>query len=149
MIQCKKCGTWIPEGTSFCSTCGLPVANQPSGYGRNDISEQDIQQNKLLGVLAYLGILVIIPCLAGRHSRFARFHANQGLTLFIAEILFNVSLWVLRLINRLSFIHFGWLIGLLNIFSLVFIVLSIWGIINVCNGKTLKLPILGEVRLIK
>lgn len=150
MIQCKKCGTWSPDGTNYCPTCGMPIVNQPHDYGHSGISELDVQQNKFIAVFAYLGILVLIPWLAGKHSRFARFHANQGLSLFIAEVLFNVSLSVLRFINRLSFIHLGWLIGILSTFSFIaFMVLSIWGVVNVCTGRAAKLPILGEVRLLK
>ena len=149
MIQCKKCGTWSPDNTSYCPTCGMPLTNQSNNYDHDGISEQDIQQNKFLAVFAYLGILVVIPWLAGKNSPFARFHTNQGLTLFIAEVLFNVSLGALRFINRLSFIHFGLLISILSMFSIVFGVLSIWGIVNVCTGKFAKLPILGEVRLLR
>ena len=45
---------------------------------------RDIEQNKLMAILAYLGILVIIPILAAKESKFARFHSNQGLILLIA-----------------------------------------------------------------
>ena len=32
-----------------------------------------------MAILAYFGILVLIPILAAKDSKFARFHANQGL----------------------------------------------------------------------
>lgn len=25
MLNCKNCGTWLPDGTKFCSNCGAPV----------------------------------------------------------------------------------------------------------------------------
>ena len=46
--------------------------------------------DKLMGVLAYLGILVLIPLLAAKDSKFAQFHAKQGLTLFIGEVILFV-----------------------------------------------------------
>ena len=42
---------------------------------------QDIAQNKAMAILAYLGILVLIPIFAAKNSAFAKFHANQGLIL--------------------------------------------------------------------
>ena len=38
----------------------------------------DVQNNKVMAVLSYIGILVLIPILAAKESPFARFHANQG-----------------------------------------------------------------------
>lgn len=149
MIQCKKCGGWAPDGTNFCPTCGTQLGGEPHDYGQGEYSAQDIQQNKILAVFSYIGFLFLIPLLACRNSRFARFHANQGIVLFISEVLFNFCLGVLRFVNRLSLIHFSWLISLLNAFTIVFLVLSIWGIVNVCTGKAVKLPILGEVTLLK
>lgn len=149
MIQCKKCGGWAPDGTNFCPTCGMQLSGEPHDYQQGEYSSQDIQQSKLFAIFSYIGILFIIPLLFCRNSRFARFHTNQGLILFIAEFLFNLSLRILHFVNRISLIHFSWLISLLNVFSIVFLVLSIWGIINVCTGKAVKLPILGEIILLK
>ena len=56
---------------------------------------QDIASNKVMGVLAYIGILVLIPIFAAKNSPFARFHANQGLILFIAELCLMVISWLL------------------------------------------------------
>lgn len=39
---------------------------------------RDIQNNKVMAILAYFGILVLIPIFAAKESKFARFHANQG-----------------------------------------------------------------------
>lgn len=43
----------------------------------------------MLAVLAYLGLLVFVPILSGSKSEFVRFHANQGLVLFICSVLWN------------------------------------------------------------
>ena len=37
----------------------------------------DISDNKVYSILAYIGILVLVPILAAPKSKFARFHANQ------------------------------------------------------------------------
>lgn len=51
---------------------------------------QDINANKGMSVLAYIGILFLVPLLACPNSRFARFHTNQGLVLFLLGIASSV-----------------------------------------------------------
>lgn len=148
MIQCKKCGTWAPDGTNYCPSCGSRLDAHQYGYYPNLYSEEDIQQNRMIAVFAYLGILFLIPLLAGKHSPFTRFHTNQGIVLFLTELIFNVLRSALRIANRISFIHFGWAIGILNLCSCVFLILSIWGIVNVCTGKAAKLPVIGEIQIL-
>ena len=68
----------------------------PGAPGQADI--RDAQDNKVMAILAYFGPLVLVPILAARESRFARYHANQGLVLLIVGIVFLV-LAVIGIIN--------------------------------------------------
>lgn len=45
---------------------------------------EDVNGNKVFGILAYIGILFLVPLFAAKDSQYARFHTNQGLVLFIA-----------------------------------------------------------------
>ena len=175
MAFCGKCGTKIDEGVKFCPGCGAatetPAAEQtqqaqPAG-DQNDFSAKiavlnntadttadfdkaDIEQNKVMGILAYLFWLVLIPIFAAPKSKFARFHANQGLVLAITEtawwivtgvvssILYNIS-WTLGSL-------FGTLLGLVN---LVFLVMLFLGIINATNGRAKELPVIGKFKILK
>ncbi len=94
---------------------------------------------KGLSVLAYISILFIIPLLAKPDSRYCRFHANQGLVLFL---LGNLVTFALRLV---PFGH-GVLAWAWGLFSFV---LMIIGIINAAQGNTKELPLIGSIRLIK
>lgn len=105
-------------------------------------TEKDINANKVYGILAYIGILFLVPLLAAPESKFAKFHANQGLTLFIGEVILGVAWWVLVWIPIL-----GWLIGFAAWVFLI--VLSVMGIINAANGKMEKLPVIGDIELLK
>ena len=105
----------------------------------------DIQQNKVMAVLAYLSWLVLVPIFGAKNSPFARFHANQGLALAIAEIICWV---VLGILVKLPLI--GWVFGLVEgIFSLVCLVFAIIGIVNAANGRAKELPIVGKFRVLK
>lgn len=108
-------------------------STQQTGGNQN---QQNLQQNStLMGVLCYLGILVLIPYFSGGKSDFVKFHAGQGLTLFILEIV----TWLLfgMIIPGL------WIIG--NILNLVWLVLSIMGIVNVVNNQKKELPVIAQL----
>ncbi len=105
----------------------------------------DIEKNKVISIFAYLSWLVIIPLIAGKDSKFARFHCNQGIVLAIAEIVCYVAIGILSNIPFVGFI-FSIAGSILGLVSLVFAIL---GIINVVNGKAKELPLIGNIKLIK
>ena len=95
-----------------------------SDAGKKD--DNDVRENKLWALLSYFGVLCLIPLLAKKDSKFAQFHAKQGLLLFIGSFFVWIPL-------------FGWLLGI------VIFVLWIMGIISVFSGNTKPLPIIGEL----
>jgi len=100
--------------------------------------------DKLMGVLAYLGILVIVPILAGGNSKFVKYHANQGLVNLLFAIALGVLGFVLAFIPYINFILiFFWLL------YFVPTIFAILGIINVINGEQKPLPLIGGITLIK
>ncbi len=110
-----------------------------------EYSQEDIEKNKVLSIFAYLSWLILIPLFAAKDSKFARFHCNQGLVLAIAEII----VWIVfGILSNIPFI--GWLFAVLNgLISLVCLIFSIIGIVNVVNGRAKELPFIGKFRLLK
>ncbi|EKD47008.1 MAG: hypothetical protein ACD_66C00259G0004, partial [uncultured bacterium] len=47
------------------------------------IDKKDIEDNKVLAALSYIFILCFVPLLLARDSKFAQYHAKQGLVLFV------------------------------------------------------------------
>lgn len=121
-----------------------------------DFDKADIEQNKVMAILSYFGILVFIPIFAAKDSKFARYHANQGLTLFIALFGWWIVDYILTMLLR-SLLWRG--LGLWEIYSLcgtvlnlvyiVFTVLAVIGIINALNGKAKELPVIGKYKILK
>ena len=133
MAFCSKCGAQLNEGDKVCSSCGNPVDGSFVASGSNDT---------LMGVLSYLGILALIPYFSKGLSSFARFHALQGMNLFLLEIIAGVAISILSYVPVLGGIV-SWVVSL---GSLAF---TIIGIVNVANKETKELPIIGGVRIIK
>ncbi len=146
MAVCSKCGAQIPDNTGVCPSCGAPQENganqQAYVNGGNYMDPNDVQQNKVMAVLAYIGILFLVPLLAAPNSQYARFHTNQGLVLFLFDIVVGILTAVL------AFIPF---IGLIvsSLLGLGIFVLMILGIVNAATGKANELPLIGKIRIIK
>ena len=113
------------------------VANLNNTKDTTDqFDKDDIEKNKAMGLLAY--ILFFIPLLAAKDSPFARYHANQGLVLFICGLISSL-VWIIPIL--------GWIIA--PILSIVITVLAVIGIINALNGKAKELPIIGKFKILK
>jgi len=111
---------------------------------------EDVNSNKVMGILAYIGILFLVPMLAAKDSQYAKFHANQGLVLFLAEIILGfaggILSVILGLIPVLGLILSGLIMFVVGVAPFV---LMIMGIINACSGEPKKLPVIGGFTLIK
>ena len=109
----------------------------------------DIEQNKMIALFSYIGILFLIPLLAAPNSRFAKYHANQGLVLFILEVAFGIVQGILASILYSISWHLGFIVTIVRTFSLAFIILAVLGIINATSGRAKELPIIGKIKIIK
>lgn len=158
MAFCNKCGNQLPDGANNCPSCGTPVGGtqqNTQGFVNNmmntadstaQFDPQDISANKGMSVLAYIGILFLIPLLACPNSKFARFHTNQGLVLFLLGIAVSI---VTAIIGVIPFV--GWVLGPIIGFagSIFELVLMIMGIINAAQGQAKELPVIGKITLLK
>lgn len=114
-------------------------------------SRSDIEGNKLMAVLSYLGILVLIPILAAKDSPFAKFHATQGLNLLIVSVAWSIVSGIIGAILGVIGVTFlsvlwsiiSWLV------SIVIFLTMVVGIINAAQGKAKELPIIGGFRILK
>ena len=158
MAFCNKCGNQLPDGANNCPKCGAPVGGtqqNAQGFVNNmmntadstaQFDPQDITANKGMSVLAYIGILFLIPLLACPNSRFARYHTNQGLVLFLLELAIGVVTSIFTFIPVIGPIIGGLLSAVGGIFTLV---LMIMGIINAAQGQAKELPLIGKITLLK
>jgi len=116
------------------STTDAVGANKPKVA-----TKEDIEKNKIMGVLAYLGILVLVPLLSAKDSPFAQYHANQGLVLLIAGLIVGAAS---------AFPIIGWfIVGPIG--GILLFILAIMGIINAANGEMKPLPLIGQYTILK
>ncbi len=100
------------------------------------------QNVKTMAALAY--IIFFIPLITNKDSKFAMYHANQGLVLLLTVIVLNV---VVGFLGGILFFFGGFVLwGLPGLVGLVFAVL---GILNALNGEMKPLPVVGGISLLK
>lgn len=168
MAFCPVCGEQVADSAPSCPKCGAPLGDQKNAQGNTqqavndfvsslnntaDYSSQmdanDVEQNKVMAVLAYIGILVFIPIFAAPQSKFARFHSNQGLTLFIFEVAYGLIMTVLgATVGRIP-VAGGIVLAVCGLVGLVWLILMICGIVNAVNGKAKELPVIGNLKFLR
>ena len=113
----------------------------------NDYDQAEVQQHKTMAFLGYIPPLFFLPLCCTQGSKYARFHANQGLVLLIAYAAVSVVVGIMSFIFGLIGLDFiGGLFGALEV---VPVLLSVFGIVNTCKGKTKELPLIGGIRILK
>lgn len=178
MTFCGKCGTQINDDIKFCPNCGEAInGNSAAEQQASSVAEQtvtnqndfsakmaalnntadttadydanDITQNKAMGILAYFGPLCFIPMFAAKDSKFARFHANQGLVLLIACVAWSIASGIFNTIILAISWRLYFITSIISLLSFVFLLLAVIGIINAANGKAKELPVIGKFKILK
>ncbi len=126
-----------------------PVAQYAAPGDEPVFEKADIEQNKVFALLAYIGLLFLVPLLAAPKSPFARYHTNQGLILFLFSAGIGVVVTILSFIGMfIPFINI--LVGIVSclVYAALMVgtfVLMIMGIINAANGVAKPLPLIGKM----
>lgn len=89
--------------------------------------EQDAQQNRDIAALSYVWILSLVVYFAKRDSSFVRFHARQGIVLFLLSII----VWLIPYVGRLL--------------ELIILALVVLGFLNAAQGQQKELPLIGAL----
>ena len=102
-------------------------------------------QDKIMLVLSYFGILALIPYLTVKDSDYVKWHAKQGLTLVgvvvVGEIALGIVIGILSaIVHALSFLGcFFPLIGL------GILVVSIMGMVKAFGGQRWRIPVIADL----
>ncbi len=98
----------------------------PNPKPKPTFDPKDIEQNKGVAALSYLWILFAVPLFLKRDSKFAQFHAKQGLVLFVFELFGFIPV-------------IGWFLWLAAVLA------SIYGILEAWNGRATRIPFVADL----
>ena len=112
----------------------MPKINLPKVKKADlDISKLNVRKFNwvtVLGVLAYINILAVPIYIASKSHPFLRFHAKQGLVLFVYFAIVTFSLYLPL---------FPWIFYAFYLFGIV------WGVVNIILGRERAIPIIGKL----
>jgi uncharacterized membrane protein len=147
MPFCPQCGSNVSATDRFCARCG---GQQPSAHGAPGASAASTPypgiSNRNAALLCYIpwvGWVAAIVVLASerfRHETQVRFHAFQGLYLFVAWLLVE---WVIQ--PALWWGSFPMHRLFPEALHLVILIAWIFMIVKVSHDEHYRLPIIGEL----
>jgi len=112
-----------------------------------EVDAEDAEAHKIFGILAYLGPLCFLPLISAPQSPYARYHANQGFTVFLFWIIIAIALAIIdTVLHTVGLFALDWILSLAYVAP---IGLMIFGIINAAAGKCVPVPVIGGIKLLK
>jgi uncharacterized membrane protein len=139
MPFCSQCGNQVDPADVFCARCGARQPVEPR-RAADPFSSITPRTASILCYVPWLGWLAAIVVLASqrfRDNRIVRFHAFQGLYLFVAWLIED---WVLHpVFAGIPHVHLD------GIIKAVLIFMSIFMIIKASHEEAYSLPIIGEL----
>lgn len=152
MPFCTQCGNQVSPSDAYCGSCGsrqdastppgfAPPPRSPGGKSGDFLQGVDSRQASLLCYVPWIGWLASIVVLASekfRPDREVRFHAFQGLYLFVLWLFVD---WVFSPVLR--GVEGARVVG--SILKIAVLGAWIFMLVKTSQGVTFRLPFLGEL----
>jgi uncharacterized membrane protein len=143
MPYCSQCGTQVGTGDVYCAKCGTRQPVTPPPPPADPLSNMSPRTASILCYIPVIGWIAAIILLASdrfRQNLQVRFHAFQGLYLFVAWLMVNQVL-------RPVFNHLpdGALMPVDKILEAVIMFTWIFMLIKASHEQEYPLPIIGDL----
>ncbi|MEI8196582.1 MAG: hypothetical protein WCI73_11785 [Phycisphaerae bacterium] len=134
-----------------------PIIEGPDELEEEETAEQiDAREHRSLAMVGY--VVFPLPLLLAPKSRFARFHGQQGLLIFLAGVALFVASSFISLVSYygptiealalplgimrylIGLVEFAWFLGL--------VYLIVQGILHAADGNMEPLPVIGKIQLL-
>jgi uncharacterized membrane protein len=145
MPFCSQCGNQVAGSDIYCAKCGKrqpPAgAGSPSGTTQDPLAGISPRTASILCYIPGVGwicAVVVLASLKFRHDRTVRFHAFQGLYLFVANL---VASFVIQPMFWALPDH----LPVYQLIQLVLLGLSIMMMVKAAHDEAYSLPLFGEL----
>jgi uncharacterized membrane protein len=139
MPFCSQCGNQVDAADVFCARCGArqPIASPRPTDPFSSISPRTASILCYIPALGWICSIIVLASVRFRDNRIVRFHAFQGLYLFVAYLIED---WVLKpMFSVVPHVHLN------AVVDLVLLGMSIFMIMKASQGEAFSLPIIGEL----
>lgn len=147
MPFCTQCGSQVGAGDGFCPQCGSRQEGVPprSANSKNILEAWDARTWATLSYVPTVGWLAAVYVLAAQRfaeDRAARFHAFQGLYLFVAWLILD---WGFGPFLAWQHDNFGIHFGIRGLLKLALIGVGIFMMVKTHRREDYRLPVLGDL----
>jgi len=139
MPFCSQCGNQVDAADVFCAKCGARQPNAPRRPGDPfaSITPRTAAILCYIPGLGWIGSIIVLASDRFRGNRVVRFHAFQGLYLFVAYLIED---WVLKpMFTVIPHMHLN------GVVDVVLLGMSIFMIVKASRDEAFALPIIGEL----
>jgi uncharacterized membrane protein len=143
MPFCTNCGNQVSSTDIFCAGCGFRQTATGSSAGRgllDSISPKAAAMGCYIPFIGWIPAIVVLASPRFQTERAVRFHAFQGLYLFVVWLIVD---WVLEPFLRVA--GPGPMRGVAGLMHLMVFAAWIWMIIKTSQQQMYHLPIVGEL----
>lgn len=149
MPFCTACGQTVSPTDTFCALCGArqaaaasaavpPSANDPFAK----VNDQTASVLCYIPIVGWVAAIVVLASQRFRNNRTIRFHAFQGLYLFVAWLIVD---WVVSPMFVMGQHTWGMPGAIGKLLHLVIFVAWIFMLVKTSQGQFYRLPIVGEL----
>ncbi len=155
MPFCSQCGNAVHDADTFCARCGKQQPGPAFGAARPgfgpagrptgadplaNIPERTWAILCYIPAIGWIATIIVLASDKFRRDRPLRFHAFQGLYLFVAWLIAD---WVLKPMSLAmpGMVHFG----VYRLVELGLLGLSIFMMVKAAHNEMFSLPIFGEL----
>jgi len=143
MPFCSQCGKQVGPADAFCAICGAaqPVSAPNPPTAADPLGSVNPRTAAILCYVPALGWIAAIIVLASqrfRHDRPMRFHAFQGLYLFVAWLMAD---WVFRPMASFMIPQ----LHMHGILQAILLLMSIFMMVKAAHNEAYSLPLFGEL----
>lgn len=106
-----------------------------------DEDDEVRDQDKIMLILGYLGILALIPYITVKDSEYVRWHARQGLALSVVYVAWSLASFIIMFIPVVRYLLFVmWPVVMIGT-----VVIAIMGIVRALHGRRWAIPLVSDV----
>jgi uncharacterized membrane protein len=139
MPFCSQCGNEVGSRDAYCGRCGArqPVDTAPPTEFLSQISPRTASICCYIPGLGWIASIIVLASPRFRKDNTVRFHAFQGLYLFVAWLLDD---WVLRPVSLLT-PH----VPLHQLVQVALLIMSVFMMVKAAHDEAYSLPLFGEL----
>lgn len=143
MPYCCQCGAQVGEEDAFCARCGArqPGVPIPSNKVFSSLTPRNAALLCYLPVVGWIPAIVLLASERFKKDRTVRFHAFQGLYLFVAWLLVD---WAIAPFFGMVPSH-GVRTGVAGLLKALLFLVWIFMLVKTSRNELYRLPVIGDL----